>query len=351
MLTAPLASNFNFNFLTTHNLTVDFNIPVGPTQVFDPLTNTDLTLEKVTTDANVPASSILLNNPSGLHATFSFTNISGSTRPEILTDGNYRASISKQAVRAGTAEAPEEMAADAYADFFVLAADGNGDRHVNLLDFNILAGNFNTTGKTFAQGNYDFDQAGNVNLNDFNVMAGRFNTSMPEPPDGPDEITVTVPPDFTFETAWLAKNVVGEQGWRVQYSLSGQFDEGTYTNLPADTSSWTTQAYPDGTRVFFRSRAYGNEQDTPYTPKRYGITPLPEPTINSATPLSSTQIKILFTDNSQNETHFQVYRATNMAGPYSPVGSPIPSGAPTQFTDSGLTPGTTYYYYVRRGTP
>jgi hypothetical protein len=135
----------------------------------------------------------------------------------------------------------------------------------------------------------------------------------------------------------------------VQYSFSGQFDENPipYINLPADSTGWTTDAFGDGTRVWFRSRAYGNGQDTAYSPKRYAITHLPVPAITTVTALSATQIKVQFTDNSQNETHFQVYRSTASTGPFSPVGSPILSGQPTEFTDSGLTPNTPYYYYVR----
>ena len=72
MLTAPIASNFNFNFESTHSLTVDFNMEVG--QLLNPLANSDLTLEKLTTDANIPASSIQLDL-AGTHAMFRFNNV------------------------------------------------------------------------------------------------------------------------------------------------------------------------------------------------------------------------------------------------------------------------------------
>ena len=50
--------------------------------------------------------------------------------------------------------------------------DANLDGHVNLLDFNVVAGNFNHAG-TWASG--DFTGDGNVNLLDFNVLASHFN--------------------------------------------------------------------------------------------------------------------------------------------------------------------------------
>jgi hypothetical protein len=343
-LTVPVTSNFNFGFETTHSLIVDISVPVNPgqPQVTDAMTNTDLTLEIAKTDTNVPASSIVLSNPTGQQGTFTFTNLPGA----ILADGNYRASISKQSVVHGG----DQMSADAIRDFYVFAGDANRDRSVNSDDFNILATNFGLSGKTFSQGNFNYDPAGLVNSDDFNVMASRFGTTVPALPSGPNEITVGARPDFKFDTAWV--DPIGtpqEQGWRVQYSFSGQFDENPipYINLPANSTGWLTDAFGDGTRVWFRSRAYGNGQDTAYSPKRYAITHLPVPAITTVTALSATQLKVQFTDNSQNETHFQMYRSTSATGTFLPVGNPIPTGQPTEFTDSGLTPSTTYYYYVR----
>ena len=54
---------------------------------------------------------------------------------------------------------------------------------VGLDDFNLLAGNFNTSGKFWSQGNFNHDAAGNVNLDDFNLLAGNFNLSA-----GPDGV-------------------------------------------------------------------------------------------------------------------------------------------------------------------
>lgn len=237
---------------------------------------------------------------------------------------------------------------NALENFFVLSADANRDRIVNLQDFNILATNFGLSGRTFSQGNFNYSPDGLVNLQDFNILGEQFGVSLPQAPAGPGIIEVGVTKDFTFELMW-ADTISGEQGWRVQQSLSGQFDEDPiiHYDLPANTTNWPTPVFPDGTRVWWRSRAFGNGQDTAYTPKRYGITPLPEPTITEASPLSSSQIQIIFTDNSQNEASFQVYRSLNPGSDFDPVGNPILSGAPMTFVDSGLNPSTTYYYYVR----
>ena len=60
--------------------------------------------------------------------------------------------------------------------FYFMQADANHDATVNLLDFNIVAGNFNHSPLDFTQGDFNYD--GVVNLIDFNILAARFNTSL-----------------------------------------------------------------------------------------------------------------------------------------------------------------------------
>ena len=63
-----------------------------------------------------------------------------------------------------------------------------------------------------------------------------------------------------------------------------------------------------------------------------------------ATANSSSTITVTWTDNSNNETGFSVQRANSAGGPFTQVGT---AGANvTTYTDTGLSPGTTYYYLV-----
>ena len=45
---------------------------------------------------------------------------------------------------------------------------------MDTVDFNILAANFSQSGKTFSQGNFDYDSTGSVDTIDFNLLAANF---------------------------------------------------------------------------------------------------------------------------------------------------------------------------------
>jgi hypothetical protein len=86
-----------------------------------------------------------------------------------LPDGQYRAILPAGSVSDSNGE---PLPQDATVNFFTLAGDANRDGTVNLPDFNILAGNFGQSNRTFGQGDFNYD--GKVDLLDFNILSGRF---------------------------------------------------------------------------------------------------------------------------------------------------------------------------------
>ncbi len=79
-----------------------------------------------------------------------------------------------------------------------------------------------------------------------------------------------------------------------------------------------------------------------------GALALPPPAAPSgltATAVSTSRVDVIWLDNSTNETGFIVARGTNSAGPYLDL-APLPANI-TNYSDTGLSPNTTYYYMVR----
>src|SRR6267143_1665177 len=69
------------------------------------------------------------------------------------------------------------------------------------------------------------------------------------------------------------------------------------------------------------------------------------PTAFSASPISSSQIKLSWTDNSSIETGFKIERKKGATGTYTQIAL-VGSGVGS-FNDTGLTTNTQYYYRVR----
>ncbi len=65
----------------------------------------------------------------------------------------------------------------------------------------------------------------------------------------------------------------------------------------------------------------------------------------TATGISTSRVDLVWSDNATNEAGFIVGRGTNVAGPF--VDLPATGINATNYTDTGLTANTTYYYVVR----
>ena len=61
---------------------------------------------------------------------------------------------------------------------YTLLGDANLDGTVNALDFNALANNYGTGGKTWADGDFNYSADGTVDSNDFALLAANFNNNV-----------------------------------------------------------------------------------------------------------------------------------------------------------------------------
>lgn len=93
-----------------------------------------------------------------------------------LADGNYRATLPAGAV---IDFAGNPFAGDVDVNFFILGGDANRDRKVDVNDLVVLANNWLGSGKTFGQGDFNYD--GVVNQIDLGILATRWQQNLAPP--------------------------------------------------------------------------------------------------------------------------------------------------------------------------
>lgn len=103
--------------------------------------------------------------------------------------------------------------------------------------------------------------------------------------------------------------------------------------------------------VFWRSAAAGIPNRTAIPASAFGdaiptVTPPAAPSFLNATTVSYKQINLTWTDNSNNETGFEIVRSSTQLGSYTPVATVGPNV--TSYVDSiGLNAATKYWYKIR----
>jgi hypothetical protein len=164
----------------------------------------------------------------------------------------------------------------------------------------------------------------------------------PAPPSG---LTATPGACLKINLSWT-DNSTNEDGFKIERSG----DNITFTQIatvPANTTTYTAQQTQAGLR-YFRVRAYNINGNSPYSNSASsysGVCPTPRsPTNLTATAVSSSQINLSWTDNSNNETGFKVERSTDGTTftQIATVGANV-----AMYVNIGLPPLTKYYYRVR----
>jgi N-acetylmuramoyl-L-alanine amidase len=178
---APTLNSDVFAFQTSQNLTFTFN-----ENLLSAVPSTNLTLHNNTTSADLDPANFSADTTGGV-VTFTFPGFSGR-----LPNGNYTATLGASNI---TDVAGNALASNATANFFFMNGDGDRNGTVTIQDFNLLAANFGKSGRTFAQGNYDYSGDGVVTIQDFNILATNFGKSVdvnpPAAPSGFSETTTS----------------------------------------------------------------------------------------------------------------------------------------------------------------
>ena len=144
-------------------------------------------------------------------------------------------------------------------------------------------------------------------------------------------------------------NSTNEDGFKLYRSLDG-VDFSRTATLGPNVTTYSNTGRPAGTTYYYRVLAFNASGNTAFSNIATATT-FPVATVKpnapsnlSAVALSASQIQLTWSDNSNNETAFKLYRSLDGAD-LKEIARPGPNA--TTYTDSGLAPGTTYYYRIR----
>jgi len=167
------------------------------------------------------------------------------------------------------------------------------------------------------------------------------------PPNAPSNLTATTLSETEIQLNFT-DNSDNEDGFKLERKEPG----GTYkliAVLPSNTTSHKDTGLTPNTTYYYRVCAYNSYGASSYSNEANAITKkelaIPaKPTNLFASASSSTEIRLSWTDASDNEDGFKIERKTS-GGSFTEI--KILTADSTTYTDTGLTPDTTYYYRVR----
>jgi hypothetical protein len=167
-------------------------------------------------------------------------------------------------------------------------------------------------------------------------------------PDPPTALSAAAQSTSEIDLTWV-DNADDETAYFIERSPDGTSGWEEIDSVAADETIYHDTGLEINTTYFYRVRAY-RASDSIYSPysniagANTGNLPLP-PTNLQAEARSTTEIDLTWTDNADDETAYMVERSLSQSSGWAKIGE---VGADvTAFNDSGLLPGTTYYYRVR----
>ena len=167
----------------------------------------------------------------------------------------------------------------------------------------------------------------------------------PPTPLAPSNLSATAFSASQINLAWT-DNSNNETGFKIERSATLS---GTYTLIATTAVNATTYnntGLTANTPYFYKVsaiNAVGNSAAVPANATTFDTAPT-APSNLTATAVSTSQINLAWTDNSNNETGFKIERAAALAGPYTLITTAATNA--TTYSSTGLTANTQYFYRV-----
>jgi hypothetical protein len=163
-------------------------------------------------------------------------------------------------------------------------------------------------------------------------------------PAAPANLTATAASLSQIDLSW-SDNSGNETGFKIERSIDGTtFAE--IASVGANVTTYTDTGLNESTKYYYKVRAHNSGGDSEYSNIASATTAAPAaPSVLTAAPASSSSVDLSWTDNSNDETQFKIERSDDAGISFTQIAT---VGANvTTYTDTGLTPLTTYTYQVR----
>jgi hypothetical protein len=159
-------------------------------------------------------------------------------------------------------------------------------------------------------------------------------------PSAPTSLVAVSQSSSSISLTWTDTSA-NESGFYVDRALAG----GTYTRIAtvvSNATGFTDTGLTGATAYSYRVRAFNSAGISAAATATATTSPV-APTAFTAVPLSSTRIKLTWSDNSSNELGFNIYRSVN-GGPFSLLTTLPPDTV--SYINGSLTPGTMHLYGI-----
>ncbi|MGD0649781.1 MAG: fibronectin type III domain-containing protein [Verrucomicrobiia bacterium] len=177
-----------------------------------------------------------------------------------------------------------------------------------------------------------------------------FSLALQSALSAPSALTATAVSSNQINLSWT-DNSDNEDGFKIERAPDNGGVPGTWAQIAVVSSNIT--AYGDtglseNVKYWYRVRAFNAGRDSYYSNQASTTIPLPPAAPSNLTAVTANQINLSWTDNAYNEDGFKIERAPDNAG--SPGAWALVATVAanvTNYNDTGLSPGTTYWYRVR----